>query len=152
MSLIKAIKVFAVTALLVITANSLHAADKINDRPDNKSGYNPCFVRPVILHPAISQPLINRAEVIPPKVLSATTTQWFIQRTDIEPPHMILPVVVQPQWDGCSHQINERFKQATVLSGMKPIASSGQQPKNGAIAARVFTDASACCGQTVGGR
>ena len=152
MSLIKAIKVLAVTALLVITANSLHAADKINDKPDNKSGYNPCFVRPVILQPAISHPIINRAEVIPAQLVSATRAQWFIQRTDIDLPHFVMPVVLQPQWDGCSHQIDERFKQATVLSGMMPIASSGKQPKNGAIAARVFTDASACCGQTVGGR
>jgi hypothetical protein len=132
-------------ATVLLTGNLAHAAT---------GGYTPCIVQPLFVPPTMSQPIIEKADILPPTFIQSVRSHWLIERTDIEPPMMIQPVFILPRYEGCEEIGLRRRKQLAEVFATRGLSGPiGRPALNGSAAARAFTDASStsCCGGA-GGR
>ena len=128
------------TAITVLASSEALAA--------GGGGYKPCMVPPAYVQPYIAPALFNRAEIIPPTMVKGEAVKWAVIVPDFEQPALIVPVIIQPRYDGCAEQLQRRqaessavqsVREGNVLLAPKPTAAS-----------RIMKGVEACCGTAVG--
>jgi len=110
-----------------------------------EGGYTPCIVRPVLVKPVISPTIIVSPEIVPAAFINAAPNRWGVEIADIEKATFVQSVFSPTRYDGCAEPNAERNAILVRLS-MTSLVRGSSSSAVGAIAARVFTDDTLCCG------